>query len=111
MIGEIKLRDVDEPNVEKYILNSDLTKLKELNETDFCSTMCKFVTKVRKHSGKDYPPNSLKGMVNAFQFYLHSNRVYWLLLPKLRGPFVDLYYVVDNIIKDQTHQGIRHKGT
>ena len=66
--------------------------------------MCKFVIKVPKHNGEDYPPNSLKGMVYAIQFYLHSNLVYWLLLPKLGGPFIDLYYVVDNLMKDRTRK-------
>ena len=45
-------------------------------------------------------------MVTAIQFYLHSNHVYWILLPKLGGPFVNLYYVVDNIMKDLTHKGM-----
>ena len=92
--------------VEPYILRSDLTKPKELLKSDFCQAMCKFVTEVRKHNGEDYPPNSLKGMVNAIQFYLHSDRVHWLLLPKLGGPFIVLYYVVDNLMKDRTRKGM-----
>ena len=65
------IHDVSESNVETFILHSDLTRPKELKQDEFCSTMCKFVTEVHKHNGKDYPPNSLKGMVNAIQFYLH----------------------------------------
>ena len=45
-------------------------------------------------------------MVLASQFYLHSNRTYWQLLPKDGGDFVDLYYVVDNLIKDRTRKGM-----
>ena len=44
-------------------------------------------------------------MVNAIQFYMHSYRVYWILLPKLGGPFVDLYCIVDNLMKDRTRKG------
>ena len=36
------------------------------------------------------------------KFYLHSNHVYWILLPKLGGPFVDLNYIVNNLMKDCT---------
>ena len=68
------------------VLNSDLLKPKELKVEEFCSAMCRLVTEVRKYNSKDYPPQSLKGMVTAIQFYLHSNLVYWQLLPKLGGP-------------------------
>ena len=44
------------------MLKSDLLKPKELEKSDFCNAMCKFVTEVRKHDGSEYPPNSLKGM-------------------------------------------------
>ena len=32
--------------------------------------------------------------------------MYWILLPKLGGPFIDLYYVVHNIMKDRTRKGM-----
>ena len=68
--------------------------------------MCKFVTEVKKHNNKDYPPQSLRGMVLAIQFFLHSNCIYWQLLPKQDGEFVDLYYVVDNVMKGRTMKGL-----
>ena len=57
--------------IETFILNSDLGKPKQLVQSDFCKSMFKFVMEVRKHDGQDYPSNSLKGLVNAIQFYLH----------------------------------------
>ena len=97
-----KISNVGAEFVEIFILNSDLEWPKQLIQSQFCEAMCKFVNEVCKHDGQDYPPNLLKGLVNAIQFYLHSSRVYWILLPKLGGPVVDLYYVVDNLMKDRT---------
>ena len=88
------------------VLKCDLLKPRLLEQGEFCKAMYKFVMEVRKYNGKDNPPQSLKGMVTAIQFYLHSNRIYWQLLPKLGGPFVDLFYVVDNVMKECTRKGI-----
>ena len=85
------------------VLKSDLLKPRLLVLSDFCTAMCKFVTEVHKYNEKDYPPQSLKGMVIA---YLLSNWVYWKLLPKMGRDFVDFYYILDNVMKERTNKAM-----
>ena len=64
------------------ILKSDLNKPKLLEPAALCSALCKFITEIRKTNDKDYPPQSVRGIVTAIQRYLKNNRIYWILLPK-----------------------------
>ena len=57
------------------IVLSDLTVPKKLEKRLFCNALCKFISKVRKYQGDDYPPQTVKGLIIAIQMYLKSNWV------------------------------------
>ena len=66
----------------------------------------KFITEVRKRNSEDYPPQSIKGMIIAVQMYLKTKRINWRLLNEVDDVFVDLFYVVDNTMKERTERGM-----
>ena len=56
--------------------------------------------------GCDYPPQSIRGIILSIQLYLHMCRINWKLLSEDDPIFVDLYNVIDNVMKDHTEQGL-----
>ncbi len=45
-------------------------------------------------------------MVISIQMYLESERIYWKLLSKEDPDFVDLFFTVDNLMKEQMSEGL-----
>ena len=78
------------------ILNSDIMKPRLLNQIDLCQALCKFATETQTKNETDYQPSTLRDIITAIQMHLHSNKIYWKLLPKEGGPLEDLFFVVDN---------------
>ena len=56
-------------------------------------------------NGEDYPPNMLKELIYCIQMFLHSKRVFWLLLHRSDITFLDLFYVLDNEMKKERLKG------
>ena len=72
----------------------------------FCNASCKFITEVRKYKGEDYPPQTIKGIIVAIQMYLKSQCINWRLLNENVDVFVDLFNVVNNVMKLCTEMGL-----
>ena len=56
--------------------------------------------------GGDYPLQSIRGMILSIQMYVHTCRINWKLLSEDDPIFVDLYNVIDNVMKDHTEPGL-----
>ena len=87
-------------------MNSDITNPKLLNQADRCKALCKFVTGTQTKNQTDYQPKTLRDIVTAIQMHLHSNKVYWKIIPKEGGHFEDLFYVVDHLMKERVAKGM-----
>ena len=68
--------------------------------------MCKFITEVQTQNETNYQPNTLCDIIISIQSYLHSHKMYWKLLPKQCGTFKDLFYIVDNLMKERVARGM-----
>ena len=56
-------------NLEDIAL-SDLTKPQTLDKQKLCNSLCKFIVKIRKGKGGDYPPQTVHALMIAIQMYL-----------------------------------------
>ena len=54
--------------------------------------------------GGDYPPQNIRSIILSIQMYLHLCRINWKFLSEDDPIFVDLYNVIDNVVKDYTEQ-------
>ena len=72
----------------------------------FCVAFCKFITEVIKVNGEEYPPNTLKEMIYCIQMFLHAKRIFWFTLDQSDDVFFDVYYVLDNEMKQCASQGL-----
>ena len=88
------------------ILASDLNNPQLLDKRQFCSAMCKYITEVTKTNSEDYPPNTVCEIVTSIQMYLKGNQINWKLLNEEDEIFCDLFFVVDNIMKDRLEAGL-----
>ena len=68
--------------------------------------MCEFITELRTYNEKDYPPNSVKELIVAIQMYLMKHKVLWKLLDDTDDKFMDLYTIVDNMMKQRVAMGL-----
>ena len=89
------------------ILRSDLSisKLNTLTKTDLAYSLSHFITEIRKLNGEEYLPHTVYQICVCLQMYLESNCLYWKILNKANPQFVDLYYVLDNIMKQKCAEG------
>ena len=85
---------------------SDIMKPRSLEPIRLCNSLCRFITEVRKVKGGDYPPQSVHRMIISIQMYLHTCRINWKLLSEEDPIFVDLYNVVENLMKECTEMGL-----
>ena len=88
------------------LLDADKHSTKNLEKASFAFAMCKFITRVIKVNGEDYPLNTLKELVYCIQMFLHMKRVFWYMLDKSDIVFLDMYYVLDNEMKQCTSEGL-----
>ncbi len=91
------------------IHRSDLCYPKHLVMCNIAFCLCKFLTEVRKINSDKYPPHALYQMVVSIQMYLESHKIYWRLLGKGHDDLNDLYYTLDNLMKQYTAQGMGKK--
>ena len=59
-----------------------------------------------KENCEEYPPNTVKEIIYCIQMRLNGNGIYWKLLEKSYEIFAQLYYVLDNVMKDKTAKGL-----
>ena len=85
---------------------SDITKPHSLEPLKLCNSLCRFIAEVQKVKGGDYPPQSIRDMILSIQMYLHMCRINWKLLSEDDPIFVDLYNIIDNVMKDCTEQDL-----
>ena len=76
-----------------------------LVKAKLCGALCKFVTEIQKHNAEEYDPNSIKDMMVCIQMYLATQGIYWKLLSDKDDVFMELYNVVDNMMKALTEKG------
>ncbi len=72
----------------------------------FAYALSSFVTEIVKMNGSEYPPQTLYQMIVCVQIFLESEKLYWKLLDKGDPYFVNLYYTLDNIMKQHTAKGL-----
>ena len=91
------------------ICRSDLHFPKHLVLEDVVFCLHKFLTEVWKLNGSEYLPHTLYQMVVSIQIYLKSHKIYWKLLGKGCDNLNDLYYTLENLMKQRTAQGLGQK--
>ena len=79
---------------------------KNLEKQKLCNALCKFATEVLKHTSDEYQPNSIKEVILSIQMYLTKCGLYWKLLSKHDEVFIQLFHVVDNLMKDKVAEGM-----
>ena len=84
---------------------SDMHDVKTLDKGSFVFALCKFITEVMKVNGEEYP-NTLKELVYCIQMYLHSRKVFWLILDRSDTVLLDVFYVLDNEMKRRCAEGL-----
>ncbi len=47
-------------------------------------------------------------MIISLQMFLESERIYWKLLSKEDPEFIDLFFTIDNLMKEYTSEGLGH---
>ena len=77
-----------------------------LTKSNLPFALCRFVTEIVKKGDSSFPPNSVKGIIRTVQMYLNTKKLYWKLLSKDDEVFSDLYYVVDNVMKQGAKEGL-----
>ncbi len=89
-----------------HIVRSDLSNIPKLQKTDLAYSLQLFITEIKKLNGENYPPITLYQMIICLQMSLEYQKVYWRLLTKEDPDFVDLFYTVDNIMKQKPVKGL-----
>ena len=93
-------------DVDDHILYSDIDTPSMLVKASLCYSLCRFVTKMVKKDDSNFPPNLVRGIIKTIQMYLNTKKLYWKLLAKDDKVFCDLYYVVDNVMKEVAEQSL-----
>ncbi len=88
------------------IKRSDLNFPNSITKTDLMYTLLRFVTEICKLNSDNYPPRTIYQIVICLQMYLESSKVYFKLLSKEDPTFVNLYFVIDNLMKECTEAGL-----
>ncbi len=91
---------------DRRICRSDLHLRNTLVKKDLAFSLACFTTEIRKLNGEQYPLRTVYQMIICLQMYLESNRVHWKLLNKNDPDFVDLFYVIDNLMKEKNRAGL-----
>ena len=78
------------------IHRSDLSDCSKLTKKDLSFCLTRFVTEVKKLNGENYLPCTVYQMIICIQMYLKDPE------------FIDLYYAIDNLMKEHTSEGHGH---
>ena len=97
---------LDREDCDERILYTNLDEPSMLTKSNLAFSLCRFVTEMVKKDNSTFPPNSVKGIVRMVQMYLNTKKIYWKLLSKDDEIFSDVYYVVDNVMKEGARQGL-----
>ncbi len=84
----------------------DLSDCSKLLKQDLSFCLTRFVTEVKKLNRENYPPHTVYQMIICIQMYLEAQKLHWQLLNKEDPEFVDLYYAVNNLMKECTSSDI-----
>ena len=90
---------------EKFIRDTDLDDVVNVEKEGLISALCKFIPEVMKvRDGTDYPGKTLYELVVSIQKYLNNNGKPWKLI---EGPeFVEVRTVLDNVMKERAIQNL-----
>ena len=86
------------------VITCDLDDHETNNEHDFTSSMCRFITEIKKVNGEQFPAKTLYEIVLCVQFYLESVGIVWKLLSD--DKFSDLRFTLDNIMKQRSSESV-----
>ena len=90
-------------NCKEAIIHTDLHFPENLtSEKFFVVAMIRFILEICKLNGEEYPPRTIYQIMICIQIHLEKNKVYWKILNKNHPEFVNLYYCIDNLIKEQS---------
>ncbi len=93
-------------NCDEAIILTDLHYLTKIIERNFIFSMTRFITEIQKLNGQEYLLCTIYQMMICVQMYLEMHKVYWHILNKNHAEFVNLYYIIDNLIKEHSKQGL-----
>ncbi len=103
--GQWRAHRITKDDCDFRIIRSDLRFPSKLVKRYLAFSLSCFVTEIVKMSGEEYPPQTLYQMVICVQMMLESEKIYWRLLDKSDLEVVNLYYTLDNIMKERTAKG------
>ena len=90
------------------IEKSDIVnRIGKFTQRDLCDSLCMFANEICRMDNKDFPPNTLKGLIYNIQMYLRKKRIGWRLFDPIQ--FMDLRNTIDNLMKERTAQGLGQK--
>ena len=92
----------DHPNLQS--VGADIEDLPNLSKSDFSTSVCKFITEVKKVDGSDFPTRTLYDIVICLQVWLESNGYNWKLVND--DEFQELKYTLDNLMKMRAADGL-----
>ncbi len=85
---------------EEAIFRSDLHYHSKLNKGNLAVSLSRFITEVHKLDRTEYPPQTLHQMIICMQMFLETEKLYWKLFDNSDQNFADLYYILDNVMKE-----------
>ena len=97
---------VTDPECDERIISADIDDVCSLEKPNLAYALCRFVTEIVKLNDQNYPPNTLREIVYCIQMYLCTKRVSWRLINKDDDFFCNLYYVLDNLMKERVAEGL-----
>ena len=81
-----------------------LDDISTLSQKAFCEAICRFLTKVKKIDGSEFPAKTLYEIVICLQFWIETKGLSWKLISDKE--FSDVKFTLDNLMKARTAAGI-----
>ena len=85
-------------------ISCDLEDASTITEESLLFAVCRFITKVKKVDGSDFPARTLYDIIICLQFYLETIGFSWRLLTD--DIFKEVKFTVDNLMKQHTTEGV-----
>ncbi len=87
-------------NPDAVPIKADLDNPVTLEKKMLCYALCRFITKIKKLNGEDYPPKTIYKMLVCIQMHLETQGMFWKLLNDKEENFIQLRYMCDNLMKE-----------
>ena len=85
-------------------IHCDMDDMSTITEGNIISSVCRFITEVKKLDGSEFPGCTLYDIVICLQFHLETRGFSWKFLSQ--DMFKDIRFTLDNLMKDRCARGI-----